>query len=266
MMNREMTGRGTKVRLNVFGTEHATQFLSDSALRERLARLAANNPGAMQLQSQLGGQRLLLLTEIKRGPVWDVRKGITVRTIRPSRDEVEVSYLRSAYLMVFSLLGRGGYRYANSEAIRPIREQIMEPCERLVPCPLWEIPRLEAYKNLVMVNRHKPSCWIVKLGRQGVLLPQGGTAERYQELMALPDEIAVPPTELVGWTPKRFGRSFSFELSLPKNSPLVGRDLFGRNVTEVIGEHEWRFVVVSQDGLVSTFLPIGRTRKREQTP
>ena len=265
MMNRAMTGAGVKVRANVFGTEHTTYFLSDDALRTRLDRLAASNPGARELQRQLDGQRLVLLTEMKRGPVWDASKGITISTIRPSRKEVEVSWLRSAYLTVFCQLGQGGYRYANSEAIRPIREQIMKPSERLVPPLLWEMPGLGTIRNLVVVSTHTPSCWIVKTGGQVVLLPQGGTAEHYKKVVALPDEMTVSRKGLIGWKPAKFGARFSFELSLPANSPLVGSDLFGREVTLSDGEQEWRFIVANQDALVSTFLPASRPRRSDLT-
>ena len=51
--------------------------------------------------------------------------------------------------MVFSLLGKGGYRYAESEAIRPIREQIMKPDKELVPFPLWDLSPLPKSKTLM---------------------------------------------------------------------------------------------------------------------
>ena len=108
MMNREMSGQGTRVRLNVFGTEHTTYFVSDSVARARLARLVANNPAAEKFESQLRGREIRLLTEMKRGPAWDPNKGLTLRIMRPPRNRVEVSWVRSAYLMVFSLLGQGG--------------------------------------------------------------------------------------------------------------------------------------------------------------
>ena len=45
-------------------------FCRDGDARARLARLAASNPTAAQLQGQLGGREIRLLTEIKRGPTW----------------------------------------------------------------------------------------------------------------------------------------------------------------------------------------------------
>ncbi len=59
LMNRELSGGGVKVRLNIVGTEQTTHLLSDSALRTRLAKLASN-PGAKQLSDQLVGRKLLL--------------------------------------------------------------------------------------------------------------------------------------------------------------------------------------------------------------
>ena len=43
-----------------------------------------------------------------------------------------VSHLKSAYLSVFSLLGRHGYRYAESKALLPVRQQIMNPGEEVI--------------------------------------------------------------------------------------------------------------------------------------
>ena len=43
-----------------------------------------------------------------------------------------VSHLKSAYLSVFSLLGQHGYRYAESKALLPVRQQIMNPGEEVI--------------------------------------------------------------------------------------------------------------------------------------
>ena len=39
----------------------------------------------------------------------------------------KISLIKSAYLMVFSLMGIGGYHFAENVALKPIREQIMNP-------------------------------------------------------------------------------------------------------------------------------------------
>ena len=254
-MNREMTGRGPEVRLNIYGTEHTTHLLSDGDARARLARLAASNPTAAQLQGQLGGREIRLLTEIKRGPTWDQKHGFTARIVRPLRNHVEASWLRSAYLMVFSLLGQAGYRYADGDAVRPIREQIMKPDEEIVPCSLWDLSSISARDNIIVMKRHKPFCWLAKIGAIGVLLPHAGEEKHYREVIELPDQIGLKCKGLVGWRPMKFGRRF--ELSLRPESEHADKDLFGREITVPVGQCERRIVVVNQQGLFSTFLPVG---------
>ena len=267
MANREVTGQGTKVRINICGGDHTTYFLSDSDARAKLERLAISDPATRQLQRRLDGQEIVLLTKGKRGAVWDPSKGITMSTVRPPWNQVKVSELRSAYLMVFSLLGRGGYRYAESEAIRPIREQIMKPDEELVPCPLWSLPASKlrmASKNLIIMKRNRPVCWIAKIGNRCVLLPHAGTAKHYNEVVELPDRVTREHKGLVGWSPVKFGQHVSLDLPLYKDSEYADKDLFGMEITIPAKEYERQFVVVNQQGLICTFLPIGLTRPRRR--
>ncbi len=263
MLNREMTGRGTKVRLDIFGTAHTTYFLSDSDAKLRLARLTERNPGAQKLRDELAGKEILLLSEVKRGPVWDLSRGITLQTLQPSPIHVAMSMLRSAYLMVFSLLGQGGYAYANSEALIQIRKQIMNPDEELVPDPIWELSKLLKYKNIpsnyILLKRSKPQFWMVKIGSLGVILPHGGTITNYENVTELPENITLERHGLVGWKPVKFGHRL--ELPLNKDSEFVNEDLFGRELSVPLDASEHRFIVVNQQGLHTTFLPIGRKRK-----
>lgn len=120
MMDREMSGGGVKVALDVFGTKHTTHLLpDDDALQKRIANLSVGNPGVRDFQKQIEseGRKTVLLTEMTRGPVWDPSAGISMAPVRPQWDRVAASWVRSAYLilMVFSLLGKGGYRYAESQ-------------------------------------------------------------------------------------------------------------------------------------------------------
>ena len=112
MLNRakenRKAGRGRQVELDVFGTKHSTYFSPEGITTSELSRRIADNPNAASMVDQLPGRKFLLLTEIKRGPDWDVSRGITIRTKRPSMNHLELSWLRSAYLLVFSLLGPAG--------------------------------------------------------------------------------------------------------------------------------------------------------------
>ena len=109
-------GRGTKMELDIFGTKHTTYFSPDGIAKSRLYSKFASSPLARRFLDESSGREILLLAELTRGPIWESSKGIAMRIKQPSPNHVAVSWLRSAYLMVFSLLGKGGYRYAESEA------------------------------------------------------------------------------------------------------------------------------------------------------
>ena len=272
MMNSAMmdqkAGRGIKVELDVCGTKHTTYFSPDGAMDAGSVGRRTSSPDAQRLRSQLlselNGQKIALWAEMKRGPDsdWDVNKGITITLKQPSPNHVVVSWLRSAYLLVFSLLGQRGYRYAESEAIRPIREQIMKPDDELVPSPLCDLSPPPAPKDLIIMNNwQQPFCWIVKIGNMGVLLPHSGNAMHYKEVVELPDQIKIVG-ELRGWRPAKFGEGFSRELTLREDSDQVGKDFFGSEFTVSAGEHERRCIVVDQQGLVCTVMPFGPTTRR----
>lgn len=269
LMDREMSGGGVKVALDVFGTKHTTYFLpDDDALQKRIANLSVRNPGVKDLQEQIksDGRKTVLLTEITRGPTWDPSTGISVTPVRPQWDRVAVSWVRSAYLMVFSLLGKGGYKYAESESVRPIRNQLMNPAEDLEACSLWDLSSLSTSKNLIIMRRREdPACWLVKLDKIGVMLPKGGTAEKQLEVTELPDQVTMKRMNLVAWRPTKFGHQLSFELVLRDDSEHAGRELFGRELQIPVGEHEHRLVVANQEGLNATFLPIYSKRSRRKS-
>ena len=51
----------------------------------------------------------------------------------PQRDDYEfVSMIKSAYLMVFSLMGANGYKFAENIGLQPVREQIMNPEKKIL--------------------------------------------------------------------------------------------------------------------------------------
>ncbi len=50
----------------------------------------------------------------------------------PNSRYTGASWLKSAYLSVFCLLGRHGYKFADGDAIRKVREQIMHPSDEIL--------------------------------------------------------------------------------------------------------------------------------------
>ena len=260
------TGRGTKVEIDVCGTKHTTYLSPDGIKINDLDTRLASKPNVKHFlnEMELRGRRTLLLAEMTRGPVWDVSKGITISTKKPPAHRIAVSWLRSAYLLVFCLLGRTGYRYAESEAIRPIREQIRNPDKELVPSLLLDVSRTKLPNELIIVNKwQKPFCWIVKIGSMGVLLPHGGEQGHYKAVQDLPDKINIRPKEIIGWYPSKFGANLSIDLSLREDSYHVGRDIFGQEITITSGDLERKIMVVNQEGLLGTFLPSSPLVRRD---
>ena len=100
---------------------------------------------------------------------------------------------------------------------------------------------------------------VINNSNTGVLLPHAGAAKHYKEVIELPDEITLKHKDLIGWRPAKFGQHFSFEMPLYKESEHVDKDLFGIELTMPVGEYERQTVVVNQQGLICTFLPIGPT-------
>ena len=248
-----LAGRGIKVQVDVCGTKHTTYFSPDGIKKINIDTQFARNPNVKRFLHKMSGQKVLFLAEMTRGSVWDVNKGISLSIKQPPTNRIAVSWLRSAYLLVFSLLGLAGYRYAESESIRPIREQIRNPDNDIVPSLLCDVSRMKVPKDLIMVNNwQRPFCWVVKLGDMGVLLPHGGGAEHYRAVLTMPDQIT--PKGVIGWTPVKFGSNFSFERSLPEDSHQVGRDLFAQEVTISEGDFEGKCMVVNQQDLLCTFI------------
>ena len=68
----------------------------------------------------------------------------------PNARHLEVGWLRTAYLLVFSLLGPGGYVFARSAALRPVREQIQNPDEEIATALLRGHPSESSVRAQVL--------------------------------------------------------------------------------------------------------------------
>ena len=184
-MAREKSGQGIPVNVRIAGDVFRTYLNPDPAvMRDRLSRLAGRNSiFANSELAQRDPREILLSLEAKaRSNYRDADTSeITIESARPPVRAIELGVLRSAYLMVFSLLGPVGYRYAVSESVQAIRRQLMIPDEDVVPSCIWAnysqllpdgVPR---EGNALYINR-EPRCWIVQVGDYGVVLPFGGMA------------------------------------------------------------------------------------------
>ena len=195
---------------------------------------------------------------------------ITCSVKEPDPGQVEAGYLKSAYLLVFSLLGKSGYLYAQSEAVRPIREQIMHPDGRLGRS-LVRAFRHESEKlpnrMVIMRNKQEPFCWIVRIDDRCVLLPQGGSLDDYRRVAQLPGAVDFGTT-FVGWNVKglRFGSVCVDLHRLRHYKPSDGK-LFGTEFVTVAHDGlEQRWVVVNQAEDVFSVAPCGPKMPRSTEP
>lgn len=256
------SGRGEKVELDIFGTKHTTFLTPKGITKTQLHPQLLGNSRAHSFLEEMErkGQKTILIAEITRGPNWDVSKGITLTSKLPTVQQVAVSQLRSAFLLVFCLLGTAGYRFATSGALEPIRKQIMHPEREQIPSLLYNIGETRLPKVAILANTwQQPFCWFVKVGEFGIVLPHGGSADHYSEVQALPEQMK--PKISAGWYPTKFGVSMAFDMTLREDSPHAGQDLFGREMTISREGFERKIMVVNQDGLVGTFLPSSKVTK-----
>ena len=97
----------------------------------------------------------------------------------PTSEYAAVSYLKSAYLSVFSLLGPNGYTYAKSNSLLNIRNQIMNPLEHIIGNYAYRSTAHDVDINGIIMNREQQH-WAVKIIDCIVILPRGGDESFYK--------------------------------------------------------------------------------------
>ena len=194
-------GQGAPIVVDLFGHKRSYRFIPRDSDAPFPARKHLVRSGTIQLGSLPPKEHL------------DASKGMSFRI--PQRDDFEfVSMIKSAYLMVFSLMGASGYKFAENVGLQPVREQIMNPEEKILKGGFVGAMRLdlEGYREfdrpIVFLCRTEPfPFWIVPLwGDRAVLLSSGG-AEPIDELVFSPKEADIPMGSLVGWVSRRFNSS-----------------------------------------------------------
>ena len=253
-----VSGRGVKLEIDAFGTKRTTYLSPVGIKKNDLNATLARSPLVDRLFTKLQshGQEAVMLAEFTKGTDFDFAKGITISSKNPSKQRIEASWLRSAYLLVFCLLGKYGYGYAESESIIPIREQIMNPDEKIVTRAIRDKFPATLPNDIMFINKsQKPYCWVVKISDACVLLPRGGSDVAYEEVANLPDTVRFHLE--IGWYPNKFGEAKSIELPLKEGSDLEYKNLFGREVTVEQGGFEHKLMVANQNGLMCVFLPSG---------
>ena len=171
-----------------------------------------------------------------------------------------LSYLRSAYLLVFSLLGRSGYVYARSEALRPIREQIMNPDEDTALSLVRGLPSGGPSEIVITLRTNaRPFFWSIRfVDGSCVFLPHGGSEDDYRRIAELPEHQSIRGWE---WRSPKFGRISVSRHRLPDRPGSDDDGLFGREYVTASsgGEYAQRWVVVNE---VGDAMPAGPRMRR----
>ena len=194
-------GRGAPVVVNLFGHKRSFRYVPDDPNAPYPARKHLFRNGTIQL-----GQ-------LPRREHLDANKGIGLEI--PQRDDFEfVSMVKSAYLMVFSIMGVKGYNFAESAGLRSVREQIMHPKKKILGDKFLATVGFDS-DDLGKVDRPviylcraaDGPFWIVPMwDDRAVVLPCGGT-KPIDTLAIYPKKISIPPGSLAGWLSCKFNSS-----------------------------------------------------------
>lgn len=241
----------------------AEQVALDAALDEGKVRLDV--PGLPPFTARVAAtaQDGLALRVSRRSDVTPDAFGKALRESRtftikgraPTAHQVNVPWLKAAYLSVFSLLGVRGYTYAEGAAIEAVREQIMKPGDEIIPRFAAEASPWKE-RDGILVNTTTPS-WVVKMGERIVLLPRSWDQTFYERIGNSPaGEIAAGGGPL--WFPARFGANRRVtRLQIPESHKpleLLGEDGFGATGQVTQAGETVPFVVVDRRGRELTIM------------
>lgn len=153
----------------------------------------------------------------------------------PNSRYTDASWLKSAYLAVFCLLGRHGYKFADGDAIRKVRAQIMRPAKEILGrIGFGRISSDSGYDDscIVMCRNAPRSCWMVKFGEYVVLLPCSWDTSFYDHLDHFQAEGNFTISNTYTWEPIRFGETSILSYTCGEGvdmEKILGEDPFGNN-------------------------------------
>ena len=228
-------GRGTRVEIDFLGFKTSSRYIPSDPNAPLPTRVSHLRKGSIQLGSLPSKEHL------------DINKGIRFRIPRSTHYE-SISMIKSAYLMVFSLMGEGGYKFAESVALKPVREQILNPEERILKGGFvvkGTIPETTKRKanGFSMSRGASSSLDDSNVGWKVVLLPCGGP-EPIDEFVASGDEIDIEYNQLTGWTTCRFDEAAGITGSVSEQSGIADRTLVGTTGLVPTNKGEWEWMVV----------------------
>ena len=176
------------VNLDICGSPYTATLHTKGMDHETLENRAKDPLVAKFIDEKEKENIVLLSSSVRRvGDDWDPNKGIQISTKKPPLEHVVVSWIRSAYLMVFSSLGQKGYQYAESKAVEPIRNQIRNPDTINMPkFTLWFFNSL--LKDII---KYQSYFWIIQIGSMSMvgLLPKGGPISLWDDMYKISNQV-----------------------------------------------------------------------------
>ena len=229
-------GQGARVEVDLFGYKMSSRYIPGDPTAPLPTRGRHLRKGSIHLDALPPKEQL------------DINKGISFRI--PGLPHYEsVSLIKSAYLMAFSLMGEGGYRFAENVALNPVREQILNPEKRILKgnfVVTGSIPETtQTTKQMVFLyHAVRPPLWIIPMwDGKIVLLPCGGP-EPIDEFVVPGDEIKIEYNQLTGWAICRFDESVRIIGSVSKESGIADGSLMGTSGLVPTDKGEWEWMVV----------------------
>ena len=231
-----LSGQGTRVEVDFLGYKISSRFIPSNLNTPLPVRVSDLRKGSIQLGALPSKEHL------------DMTKGIHFRIPRSAHYE-SISMIKSAYLMVFSLMGECGYNFAESVALKPVREQILNPEKRILKGNFvvkGTIPGIAKTKKqmVFLCYAARPPLWIIPMWHgKVVLLPCGGP-EPIDEFVAPESEIKIENNQLTGWTTCRFDESVGITGSVSEESGIADGTLVGATGPVPTDKGEWEWMVV----------------------
>ena len=240
--------RSPEVVIETSGIKRNARFWPDGIPPSRMPYRFGGGPAAKEAQRELSKETIVAVTAPMQFDRPTTIKEVSMSLKIPNERHVELSYVRSAYLLVFSLLGESGYVYARSEAVGRIRAQILNPDDEVGP----SLVRLFASKSssgnvITLRNNERPFFWSVRFNDgKCVFLPHGGSENHYRQIAELPAEQRIRGWE---WKPRKFGENYVDRRRLLRQSEPGEDGLFGREYVTVSNDGcEQRWVAVNETG------------------
>ena len=233
---RQVPTKSIKVRVDVPGTPPLTGQWS---------------PGSILVRGRRG-------VEPKLGPNLKFQARFTL----PQPGFASVSYLKSAYLSVFSLLGPRGYMYAEDEALVRVRQQIMNPTEEVIEKFACKPGADINIDGSAIIMDQQRQCWAVKICDCIVLLPSAGD-EYFYHNSALVRSAGYGTCQGPLWWLAKFGqvgrRGATFKRGFDVRAYFGIDNLFGKEA-KVVSKNgrERHYLVANQRGLEVAFVQMPR--------